>query len=353
MCKFKIIQYLKCLIVVGLLINALLITSYGVESKIEQNVETQKKSSTTGFYKNYYEGALNNKYKISMVISLEDLDIKGYYSYRAVGKPIDLDGHIEKGAQFIIKESVDKKITGEFRGKFTSIFDAIEGQWSSPDGKKQMPFKLKKIAEFKTIKLDKFDFEIEYPQFLSTNNKTLMRLNNTIDAKIQKPYKDVKEYFSEDNYEVTKNYTFKIKTIDIAYFSKHLVSILLSMYEFTGGQGMSSVLSYNFRLNNDSVSEIKLSDLFEKNSDYLKILSDLIASELENQWGWNDPEDPVEQSFVEHLAGRLDDTIFIITPRGLKFFFKEMSSMPAKPITVPYKGMEKIIPPDSPLPYRD
>ena len=115
---------------------------------------------------------------------------------------------------------------------------------------------------------------------------------------------------------------------------------------------MSRLLSYNFRLKNDSVSEIKLSDLFEKNSDYLKILSDLIVSELENQWGWNDPEDPVEQSFVEHLAERLDDT-FIITPRGLKFFFKHTSSMPAIPITIPYKGMKKIIPPDSPLPYRD
>jgi hypothetical protein len=254
--KFKIIQYLKCPLVVGLLINALLITSCAVEGKTEQNVKAQEKSSTSGFYKNYYEGALNNKYKISMVISLEDLDLKGYYSYRAVGKPINLDGHIEKGAQFIIKESIDKKITGEFRGKFTSIFDAIEGQWSSPDGKKQMPFKLKKIAEFKTIKSDKFDVDIEYPQFLSTNNKTLMRLNNTIDAKIQKFYKNFKTLLSEDNYEVTKDYTFKIKTIDIAYFSKHLVSILLSTGEYTGGQYNSRYLSYNFRLKNGLLVKI-------------------------------------------------------------------------------------------------
>ena len=52
--KFKIIQYLKCPLVVGLLINALLITSSCVEGKTEQNVKAQEKSSTTGFYKNYY-----------------------------------------------------------------------------------------------------------------------------------------------------------------------------------------------------------------------------------------------------------------------------------------------------------
>ena len=303
-----------------------------------------------------------------MVISLEDLDIKGYYSYRAVGKTINLDGHIEKGAQFIIKESIDKKITGEFRGKFTSIFDALEGQWSSPDGKKQMPFKLKKIAEFKAIKSDKFGVEIEYPQFLSTKNKTLMRLNNTIDTKIKEHYIDFFPALFQENYEVTKDYTFEIKTIDIAYFSKHLVSILLSTGEYAGGQYNSRLLSYNFRLKNDSVSEIILSDLFEKNSDYLKILYDLCVSECENRRGESfdredhtvqsffeqfNREDPGFQFFLELIAEDLDDT-FIITYRGLKFFFHVGRPLNIViPITIPYKDMKKIIPPDSPLPYRD
>lgn len=416
----KIMQYLKWPIVVGLLTIALLITSCDAADKPEQNAEAHKKASTAGFYKNYYEGVVSKEYKISMVLSLEDSDLKGYYSYRSVGKRINLSGSIEKGVHFTIKESVDNKETGEFRGEFTSAFDAAEGQWSSPDGKKQMPFKVKKLAEFKTITSDKFDVEIEYPQFVPNNNKALMQLNSTLEAKIQRYYQDfidaaesehvlfiigpecqsdldsrivpeelVREskyspnpiskhavasieeagsrwlitdrhkysvrkeggglyvYF-EDKYEFTKDFVFIFKTIDIAYFSDRLVSILASLEEYTGGNRLNRVyLPYNFRLNNDSVLEIKLSDLFERNSDYLKTLSDLCILELEKQDIFMVGEDPGQKKDLEK-----DLDTYLITHKGLKFFFYSYIPNQYDSATISYEAMEKIIAPDGPLPYR-
>jgi hypothetical protein len=106
---------------------------------------------------------------------------------------------------------------------------------------------------------------------------------------------------------------------------------------------------------NDSVSEIKLSDLFEKNSDYLKILYDLCVSEFENKWGetFGLEEGPNVRWWHNSIERNLDDT-FIITYRGLKFFFQESRTIDSVfLVTIPYKDMKKIIPPDIPLPYRD
>jgi len=209
------------------------------------------------FYRNYYEGELN-EYKVSMVLSLEDSNLKGYYLYRCVGERIDLSGSIEKGFQFTIKESVNNEITGEFRGKFISAFDGIEGEWSNPDGKKRMPFKLTKVAEFKTIKSDKFDVEIEYPQFVLDNSKAQIQLNSTIDARVQGIYQEfINAIDEEDDYEITKNWNFIFRTTDIAYFSDDLLSFILEVEEYTGGNRPNFFyIFYNLRLNNDSVSEI-------------------------------------------------------------------------------------------------
>ncbi|HKR11358.1 MAG TPA: hypothetical protein VJT15_04835 [Pyrinomonadaceae bacterium] len=68
--------------------------------------------------------------------------LSGQYSYKKIGKSIDIKGTINEQESFVIDEFDNTgKSTGIFKGRFVSA-DRLEGTWSKPNGETPMPFSL-------------------------------------------------------------------------------------------------------------------------------------------------------------------------------------------------------------------
>ncbi len=127
---------------ISILITAFILTSCGLSenknAELEQNTISTKIYVLQDFTKSY-EGAINEKYKISMVLSKNKEILKGSYTYKSKGTPIKILGTIDDIGNFIMNEFNEKgSITGVLEGQISE--NNIVGHWSKPDGSKKMPF---------------------------------------------------------------------------------------------------------------------------------------------------------------------------------------------------------------------
>lgn len=109
------------------------------EVKVNDKAEQTKSLFEKGYHN--YRGAINQNIQIQMSIYPDGNNIVGTYFYESIGKEIALKGKAESN-QIILDEFDESGTnTGTFKGTLKTV-DTIEGTWSSPDGKKQYPFKL-------------------------------------------------------------------------------------------------------------------------------------------------------------------------------------------------------------------
>lgn len=81
---------------------------------------------------------------ISMYLKGENGNMTGKYFYEntSAKEDIMLRGNLEGDSLMLVEFDPKNRITGRFNGKYVSP-NAIEGTWSTPDGKKQLVFRLK------------------------------------------------------------------------------------------------------------------------------------------------------------------------------------------------------------------
>jgi len=88
-----------------------------------------------------YAGTINDRYPIQMLLKRDGKDIKGYMFYESAAKYISLRGTVTQKDLATVNEMDEKgKITGTYEGQLSE--GSFIGTWSSPNGKKRMPFKL-------------------------------------------------------------------------------------------------------------------------------------------------------------------------------------------------------------------
>ena len=307
--------------------------------------------------KYYFIGAIGFDLPVQMELSLEGNSVRGSYYYDKSGIPLSLSGELdlkESTIRLIEKDGKNKK-TGVFEGKFTPIPEgigaAIEGTWSKPDGKNKLPFQLSKVANYEFSKIKQGNFSEatwSYPKLLSENEviqKISGKLYDRMKPQIEEYQKDAKEGFIEDLISSTWifNYNYTIE-----YYSESLLSFTGIVYSYTGGaHGNTYFVSSNYAINEKDSTLLKLSDLFNKDSEYVKVLSDYIIKDLKKQKaGW------VVNGEIKSLK---EDEIgpFAISPAGIRFAFAPYAvgsyAEGAYFVSLSYESLQSIIDPTGPL----
>ena len=99
----------------------------------------------------FYEGTMKSSIALRMTLERHANILTGKYQYVKFGKDIRLEGTMLSSEHFILNEfDSDGKQTGVFRGRFAGFVeptDGIMGEWSSPEGKKQLPFDLHRVTK--------------------------------------------------------------------------------------------------------------------------------------------------------------------------------------------------------------
>lgn len=90
-------------------------------------------------------GQLGKEVSISMKLIFHDHRVDGSYAYVRYNKPIPLSGSCAGGTLALQESDSSSRPTGYFRGSFSKP-EMVEGTWSTPDGKKSMPFQLQALS---------------------------------------------------------------------------------------------------------------------------------------------------------------------------------------------------------------
>jgi hypothetical protein len=95
-----------------------------------------------------FEGTINNKFSIKMTLTKKATRLSGTYCYKSKGKPLKLDGTIDKSGILKLKEFDNTgNMTGIFEGQLQG--EKITGYWKKPDGSKKMTFSVNEIKSKK------------------------------------------------------------------------------------------------------------------------------------------------------------------------------------------------------------
>ena len=307
--------------------------------------------------KYYYIGKIGDERNLQMELSLDDGEIRGSYYYDKKGIPLSVSGEADlKESKIKLVESDDKKRkTGVFKGVFTPIPEGlgstIEGTWSDAQGKNELPFKLTKVAnyEFFVIKQGKYsEAKWTYPKLISKNEviqKISTKLKDRMKPEIEEFQKDAKEGFMADVITSTWLFTYDYS---IEYYSEKLISFTALVYSYTGGaHGNTYFMSSNYWIIDGDSKLLKLPDLFKKDSDYVKVLSENCIKDLGKQGAaW------VVNGEIKSLK---EDEIgpFALSPRGIQFAFAPYAVGPysqgAYFVTIDYNYIKNVINPEGPL----
>jgi hypothetical protein len=91
-----------------------------------------------------FQGSINNKLPILMTIDFVDNKLKGTYYYMSKKIDIEIKGTIDSN-NIMIEEFSGNTKTGVFLGQLNE-YNVINGQWTSPDGKKSFPFFIEEVG---------------------------------------------------------------------------------------------------------------------------------------------------------------------------------------------------------------
>lgn len=153
-------------------------------------------------------------------------------------------------------------------------------------------------------------------------NKNIEKINNEILNTVTKfkdeikiasnNYKESYEKNSDKNQYIKYQYE-SVSDYKITYNKKNILSIPLTMYEFTGGaHGLTNIKHFNYNL--ITGQEIKLKDLFKVNSNYKEIINKYISDDIS--------KNPNVYFLGEDgFKGIKDDQNFYITEEGIVIYF--------------------------------
>lgn len=158
--------------------------------------------------------------------------------------------------------------------------------------------KKKGVSNELTIEEKKIDenseflrLELKYP-FLNIKEQGNKGVDNKVIEKINKDIEDVvfkfrdyiksgSEEYSKDYKEGYMKYQYEgFSDYKVTYNKDNILSIPLTMYEFTGGaHGLTNIKSFNYDLSNGK--EILLKDMFKEGVDYKSVLNKYIKEQID------------------------------------------------------------------------
>ena len=170
----------------------LLILSIFISCKKAESGNSTKTELPTNFVKTF-EGKISEKFDIIMKLTSENGIVNGVYYYKKVGENIQLKGDIQNGELLLNEYDNNGNQTGIFKGKIIEN-SKIEGNWSKPNGEKEMTFK---VIESNT-------------SYTSEQNSIKEKLNfENIGGTYYSPINDEENYNGETEIVILENQKFK------------------------------------------------------------------------------------------------------------------------------------------------
>ena len=244
---------------------------------------------------------------VQINLTREGGKLTGNYFYTRIGKQLKLAGTIDAEGNFKLNETnAANKTTGEFSGKWVEEANAngvrLEGEWRKPNSQDTLGFIASEQmiaftngAKFisKTFaeknKPKRFDITVEYPQLSGASAMATANFNQMAKKLAMSSVVDFRKSMMAQTAEDLKFLPADMSNyLDIGYgvewATNDIISIQFLNSTFTGGAHPNY---YTETLNFDvkSGKEIKLTDLFQSNSNYLKIISDYSIADLKTRLG--------------------------------------------------------------------
>ena len=190
-------------------------------------------------------------------------------------------------------------------------------------------FTIEEKTDNENNKFFKADIKYPYLKIKSNYNKkddTQIKIIQNIKSAISNTVTNAKDKIEKDSEEYKKSYeadsnkdnTIKyqyeaIYNYKIAYNKNNILSIPLTMYEFTGGaHGLTNIKSFNYDLVKEK--ELKLEDLFKANSNYKEVINNHIKEEISKQ-----PENYFQGQ--DGFSSIKDNQDFYISDEGIVIYF--------------------------------
>lgn len=325
-----------------------------------------------------FAGSIGSSNDLQMKLVRSGDDLSGTYSYVKVGKPITLKGTIDKDGNIALSEyDASGAPTGVFKGKWDASDQTavkIEGAWSKPNSDKQAKFSVteqpisfsggldlvtKRIKESDN-KL-KYDIEALYPQISGSTNAALARFNSMarslVSKKISEFKKDMAERAAEEE-EPPSDADMRSDLIishKVALANDDLVSIGFDIGGYSRGAAHPN--SYTEAINYDlkNGKALKLVDLFQPSSNYLKVISTYCIDDLKKQGKAQGPDSELPNDWLQRgtAAKPANYKSWTITKKGLAIIFDAYQVGPyaAGPqyVSIPYSALKDIVRPEGPL----
>lgn len=294
--------------------------------------------------------------------------LSGTYFYTKVGKDLKLSGSIDTAGKFTLKETDQSgKTTGDWEGTWKEDKNdngiALEGFWKKPTETKDQAFSFyatEQIIEFangaklidKTIRDDNKAKRSEnfsrYPELTGINSASEKSFNGTVKSLVDKANDDYKKFLLDMSDEDIKSLPSEMKLdhqfdYDVVLANDDLVSLTLTNYVFEGGaHGSTDISSLNYDLKNNR--ELKLADIFEPNSNYLKIIADYSIADLKPRIGEMSDEEWLKKGAE---ANEENYATWNLTKKGLMITFNayQVAAYAAGPQTVivPYDKLKPVL----------
>jgi len=344
-----------------------------------------------------FVGTIGNKYDISMSLERKGADLTGSYFYERAGafnvyefekKALKLKGLIDGDGNVTLTETSDETAnpqkTGEFKGKLDGLSGngavrlRFSGLWTGGKEGKQMPFSLLELRfDLGGLSLDSTRERISgdlVPHLAGADTALVEKFNRAVTNLVARRTGEFKKLAAERAREAAAAKedvsppSSLLIDYDVAAANKDFISILFTFSQETGGSVPNNYSeSFNYDLNRNA--PVSLADLFNRNSNYLKVISDYSIGELEKlekdiytrRVRSESQTDSAEE--LEKLEADIEFRINMgagpelknfrswnITPTGLQINFDTYQVGPYVDgpygVVVPYSMLKRIIKPD-------
>jgi hypothetical protein len=316
-----------------------------------------------------FRGTMGEKDAIQMRLRREGDRLTGSYFYETVGKDLSLRGAITAAGDFQLQEFDESGAqTGLFKGRWSGpkcedCVDSLSGRWTRPDGTRPLEFilnafpvafegdaRLVSRTQEESARRGKwggYEISAEYPQ-LQGSGANASKFNEEIRALVDKDVGYYKKLFTEDasqGGELSLDY-------DVYFADDSLVSVEFGDYFYYFSAGRSNVIPTTFNYDLSRGRALKLANLFEPSSDYLKIISDACERDLQRQFeGESFPDAARIAASVEGVVG--DEKKWLVSRDGLVVVFDSTEFGPPASgehvVVIPFAALKNVIRTDGPL----
>jgi hypothetical protein len=313
-----------------------------------------------------------NESKIQMTLTRSSDELSGSYFYEKQGSAnkLNLKGKINGNDFTLVETDAAGKSTGAFKGIWkddeTTSGIALEGTWKKPRGGEDAGFYAyqqniyftgsttfitRKITENNKLKF--FEVDVEYPEITSSTNPNSAKFNllarQMVAGTVAEFRKNMLGMTAEDiKFSKQRGVPNDLVTgYSAEYSADDFVSIQFTTSTYEGGAHPNSfTTTLNYDLKNGR--ELKLADLFQPKSNYLKAISDYSIADLKKRL-----TDMSDDEWIKTGAGAEVENFssWNLTAKGLMINFNpyQVAAYAAGPQTViiPYEQLRSILKPDS------